>query len=294
MSAGGRHTCAITSSGNLQCWGDNDQHQVPSATGIFTQVSAGYEHTCAIKINGEVQCWGANDFGQIDYPEDMAFLMVSAGRTTTCGIRSNGSLICWGEYSFTDPDDLTISPDSLPDAGLEVPYTQTLTAQGGTPPYLFGLVIGSLPQGLSLSQNGLLSGTPLTAGDYNFTVLVTDASTPTLSGRKTYTLKVFAVYAQDDDYRVFYRNDLSVDAPGVLLNDSNEAGGSLSAALVEDVAHGTLVLRADGSFDYDPATNFVGQDRFTYRATANSITSNLATVTIDVFSMDMYLPVLLR
>jgi hypothetical protein len=289
------HTCAINSSGNLQCWGDNSQHQVPTApSGIFTQVSAGYEHTCAIKINGTLQCWGADDFGQATPPTTGTFFMVSAGRTTTCGIRSTGELICWGEYSFNEVDELTLGPASLPAAGVGAAYSQTLSAQGGTPPYLFAVVGGSLPQGLSLSSSGLLSGTPLTVGEYTFTVLATDASTPALSGRKLYTLEVLAVYAADDAYQVFTQDTLQVQAPGVLANDSNQAGGTLSAVLVGNVAHGTLTFRSNGSFDYQAAANFVGHDSFTYRAVANDVTSNLATVTIEVYSSNMYLPLIRR
>jgi large repetitive protein len=105
---------------------------------------------------------------------------------------------------------------------------------------------------------------------------------------------VLAVYAADDAYQVFTQDTLQVEAPGVLANDSNQAGGTLSAVLVGNVAHGTLTFRSNGSFDYQPAANFVGLDSFTYRATANDIPSNLATVTIEVYSRNMYLPFVRR
>ncbi len=47
-------------------------------------------------------------------------------------------------------------------------------------------------------------------------------------------------------------------------------------------AHGTLALAADGSFTYTPASGFVGQDSFTYKANDGSLDSNVATVTISV------------
>ena len=55
-------------------------------------------------------------------------------------------------------------------------------------------------------------------------------------------------------------------APGVLANDTDVDGATLTAVLVTGPAHGTLALNADGSFTYTPAANFNGADSFTYRA----------------------------
>ncbi|MBY0507460.1 MAG: putative Ig domain-containing protein [Bryobacteraceae bacterium] len=71
---------------------------------------------------------------------------------------------------------LTISTISLAGASSNLPYSQTLTAIGGAPPYTFDILAGNVPPGLSLATNGTLSGTPTTSGTYNFFVRVTDAS----------------------------------------------------------------------------------------------------------------------
>ena len=55
-------------------------------------------------------------------------------------------------------------------------------------------------------------------------------------------------------------------ASGVLANDSDPDGDTLSAVLVTGPAHGTLILNAAGSFTYTPAANFNGADTFTYKA----------------------------
>lgn len=70
---------------------------------------------------------------------------------------------------------LTVSQSSLPAAALGVPYSQSLTASGGTAPYTYSITAGVLPQGITLSSAGALSGTPTSAGNFAFTLTVEDA-----------------------------------------------------------------------------------------------------------------------
>ena len=66
-----------------------------------------------------------------------------------------------------------------------VAYNSALVAAGGTPPYTFSITSGSLPAGLSLnSSTGAITGTPTTAGTFNFTAQVVD-STGTAAGTAT-------------------------------------------------------------------------------------------------------------
>jgi VCBS repeat-containing protein len=74
--------------------------------------------------------------------------------------------------------------------------------------------------------------------------------------------------------------------PSVLRNDSDPEGTELTATLVDDVAHGKLILHADGTFNYTPETNFHGTDSFKYRASDGQLESNLATVAITVASIN--------
>src|SRR3954467_11913756 len=58
------------------------------------------------------------------------------------------------------------------------PYSETITAQGGTSPYTFAVTSGSLPTGLTMTT-GVISGTPTTAATSTFTVTVTDTASAT-------------------------------------------------------------------------------------------------------------------
>ncbi|HEV7723307.1 MAG TPA: Ig-like domain-containing protein [Iamia sp.] len=83
-----------------------------------------------------------------------------------------------------------------------------------------------------------------------------------------------------DGFGTPYRTNYTAPAPGLLRNDV--AGGSMTAALATDPAHGTVVVRADGSFTYDPVDTYKGDDTFTYRTRSGGRWSAPATVTISV------------
>jgi hypothetical protein len=84
---------------------------------------------------------------------------------------------------------------------------------------------------------------------------------------------------RDDSYSVSHDHTLSVAAPGVLGNDLNLLGSS-TAVLQSGVAHGSLTLRSNGSFTYQPDTGYVGSDSFRYKP--NGLLSTAATVRITV------------
>jgi uncharacterized protein (TIGR03437 family) len=71
---------------------------------------------------------------------------------------------------------LTVLPETLPNGTTGAAYSQGFTATGGAPPYSFTVAAGALPPGLSLSAGGVLGGAPTEAGDFNFTLRVSDAN----------------------------------------------------------------------------------------------------------------------
>ena len=131
VSAGARHTCAIRTSGEITCWGDNENGQTDAPLGSFSAVSAGNGFNCAIgAVSWEIECWGTNTvwLGNLETGKNEKFYFqfnapagtfsaVSAGNTHACGLRTNGAIECWTDegpqaYDYESPE-LTPPPGSF-------------------------------------------------------------------------------------------------------------------------------------------------------------------------------------
>ena len=102
------------------------------------------------------------------------------------------------------------------------------------------------------------------------------------AGNTSHCRGVFDVAAGDDAYRTRLGTPLTVAAPGVLANDADADGNTLSAGLVTAPAGGSVTLQPDGSFTYTPNFLFIGDDTFTYAASDGQGGSDLGSVTITV------------
>ncbi len=97
--------------------------------------------------------------------------------------------------------------------------------------------------------------------------------------------------ARDDFYPTLEDQALVIPAApgggnnlgGVLWNDTDPNGQTLTARLIQDPEHGTLSLQADGSFTYTPAADYVGADSFVYEADDGNggVAQARATITIS-------------
>lgn len=122
VAAGRNHTCALTTAGEIHCWGLNISRQVgvaapntvllPTLIGSgYVAVVVGYDHTCGLLSGGAAQCWGQNEYGQLGSGDPipsgtsatpvpvsggLTFSRIAAGRRSTCGIDTAGVTWCWG------------------------------------------------------------------------------------------------------------------------------------------------------------------------------------------------------
>jgi alpha-tubulin suppressor-like RCC1 family protein len=154
ISAGMRHTCAITNLREAYCWGSNENGQVsevaptgptlvriPGSLG-YTQISAGATHTCAVRTDGAAFCWGANDRGQLGnggfasngvtrVSLNLPIASISAGQQHTCARTTNGSVYCWGAVWFAR------------EGGLEMTRSQPLPALVPSAPAMAVVSVGA-------------------------------------------------------------------------------------------------------------------------------------------------------
>ncbi len=141
LSAGGEHTCALTTGGGVRCWGNNDYGQigdgsntqrstpvnVSGLTSGVQAISAGRFHTCAVLTSGAVRCWGSNEDGQLgdgtttdrSIPVNVVGFgsggrAVAAGTGHTCAATTGGAARCWGSNTWGELGNGTTSPSLVP------------------------------------------------------------------------------------------------------------------------------------------------------------------------------------
>ena len=99
----------------------------------------------------------------------------------------------------TQTESITIAPmrvairtTKLRQAIVGKPFSESLEAKSGEPPYTWARTSGSMPPGLALGTDGTIQGIPTTAGSFTFTAKVTDSYSPATTATKSLTLIVTA------------------------------------------------------------------------------------------------------
>ncbi|RAW00970.1 Ig-like domain-containing protein [Pseudochryseolinea flava] len=146
---------------------------------------------------------------------------------------------------------------------------------------------------VTINQDGTYTYTP--ASNYNgsdsFTYTVCDNfATP---GCSSATVNITISAVADNPVAVSDSYTLSEDIPyfalaadGLLKNDYDVDGGTLTVSLDENVAHGLLALSANGSFSYIPYANYNGTDQFKYHVTDGALNSTSVIVTLSITAVN--------
>jgi hypothetical protein len=126
--------------------------------------------------------------------------------------------------------------------------------------------------------NGLSEGAILVVGNSRFVVSYAggDGNDVTLTSLNAPPVAV------NDIYTISQGMPLLVSGPGVLGNDSDVDGNSLTASIVTGPNHGSLTLDANGGFLYQPDSTFAGVDTFSYSVSDGhgGVTSAVATINV--------------
>jgi serine/threonine protein kinase/alpha-tubulin suppressor-like RCC1 family protein len=121
VATGTTHTCGLTTSGEVWCWGRNlygqlgDGSTQDRATPVrvesaahFVALTVGWNHSCALDPVGQAYCWGQNASGQLGDGTTIVratptpvvggglFRAIAAGGSHTCALSTIGQAFCWG------------------------------------------------------------------------------------------------------------------------------------------------------------------------------------------------------
>lgn len=158
ITAGWRHTCALTTAGGVKCWGNNHDGQLGSGTdndsptpvdvvGLtsgVTAIAAHWRHTCALTSAGGVNCWGGNRHGEVgdgtrvdrNSPVDVVGLTkgvkaIANGWRHACALLTDGAIKCWGSNHTGQLGDGTGIDRKTPVDAIAAPSGVTAVTGGG-------------------------------------------------------------------------------------------------------------------------------------------------------------------
>jgi alpha-tubulin suppressor-like RCC1 family protein len=136
IAAGWGHTCAVSTTGAVYCWGWNSDGELGNnsttesnvavqvkgvgGSGLLSgiaSIAAGGYHTCALSATGRIDCWGENYYGELgnnsttdsNVPVQVegvggsgllsGIAGIAGGYYYTCALSATGRIDCWGKNS---------------------------------------------------------------------------------------------------------------------------------------------------------------------------------------------------
>ncbi len=187
IAAGGNHSLALTSSGQLYAFGNNESGQLgnttnegtstpnptptlvtlPGASGPVSEIAAGATHSLVLTSSGQLYAFGDNSDGQLGSATNSGVFqpnptptLVDLPAGTTIDTVAPGAT---NYFTLAVIADLAVTSGPLPGGRVGAPYNATATAEGGTAPYSW--YASGLPGGLTINPvSGRISGAPTAAG----------------------------------------------------------------------------------------------------------------------------------
>ena len=196
--------------------------------------------------------------------------------TVTIGITAPPPFVAANSYSLKQDQNLTINAASGVLANDTDPDHLALTASLASNPGK-----GSV----TLNANGAFIYTPNQGayGTDSFTYMATNSAGSAATATVTLAIAPTAPNATTNSYALLQGGSLTTTAAqGVLANDTDTNGLTMTASVVSGPSKGSLGLNANGSFTYIPTVAAYGADSFTYRVTDSSGASSTATVALSI------------
>jgi large repetitive protein len=256
----------------------------PTMTAILVS-GPSHASSFALNPNGSFNYQGALNFNGSDsftyQVSDGSLLSNTATVTITVNAVNDAPVANNDSYTTDEDTPLSVAAPGVlgNDSDVDSPTIHAVLVSGPSHAASF-----------ALNANGSFSYTP--AANYNgsdsFTYKANDGSLDSNVATVSITINAVndAPVAQPDSYATNEDTTLTVNAPGVLANDSDVDSPTIHAVLVTGASNGAVNLNADGSFIYTPNANFNGTDTFTYKANDGSLDSNIVTVTITVAAVN--------
>ena len=325
VAAGGFHSLAVMQDGSVMAWGSNSAGQlgvgtsgpgtdslyptsIPTLTGVAS-VAAGQYHSLALDGAGNVTAWGYDQDGELgdgggsNQPTPLTVFLngqpgsgatqIAAGQYHSLALLADGSVQSWGSDSNGQigngqtggtgylPTQIVAGGISAVSAGGA--FSEALTALHTLD--VFG-ANGSGQLGIGTTTD---SPTPVN------TLTAAGAIQPSLYGIAGGTTHALAIQnlppvAVRQAYTVS-QNGRTVPAMSGLLSGATDAENDGPLTVVPSAsratAHGTVTVRADGSFTYVPTAGYQGSDVFTYQVSDGLALSAPAAVTLTVTTLTL-------
>jgi alpha-tubulin suppressor-like RCC1 family protein len=155
VSSGEHFTCGLTTTGDVYCWGANENSQLGTSAvsanstpnkvyqiSNALEITSGRDFACARISDGGVACWGRGDLGQtgdgIETKIDRIFatrvhsintaIGISAGASHACALLADKSVRCWGENQFFQLGNEKSKIESMPVVVTGIPPMQQITS----------------------------------------------------------------------------------------------------------------------------------------------------------------------